>query len=182
MKATGLKTVFSALHPLTEPPRTYDRGKLCLDVALGCNDAIELVKAVGYLPFYALGPDDHRAMFLDLHYDKLKARSCKEDATRSHNNVPSLRHPTDVRRFIEKYKDLSAKSQLIEKVATIHNQLAVTSTTKQKFLEKRLNKYDDVWVRLTLLGVRSTGSKIIGTKDWSPVFAYKGAVCRYWNQ
>ena len=101
MKATGLKNVFSALHPLVDPPRTYDRAKLCLDMALGCDDAIDLVKAIGYLPFYALGPDDHRAMYLDLNYDKMKARSCQEDATRSYNNVPSLQRPADVRRFID---------------------------------------------------------------------------------
>ena len=56
MTATGLKNVFTACHPHTTLPRTYDRGRMCLDMALGCDDTIELVKAVGYLPFYELGP------------------------------------------------------------------------------------------------------------------------------
>ena len=37
-------------------------------------------------------------------------------------------------------------------------------------------------MRLALSAVRSKGSKIKGTKDWSPVFAHNCAVCRYWNQ
>ena len=101
MKATGLKNVFIALHPMTKPPRTYDRGKSCLDMALGCNETIELVKTVGYLPFYELGQDDHRVMFLNLHYDKLKAKTCSEDVTWSHHAIPSLQQPAEVRRFIE---------------------------------------------------------------------------------
>ena len=30
MKATGLKNMFTTLHPMTKLPRTYDRGKSCL--------------------------------------------------------------------------------------------------------------------------------------------------------
>ena len=95
MKETGLKNVFTALHPMRPLPRTYDRGKSCLDMALGCDEAIRLVKAVGYLPFYELGPDDHRAMLLDLDYEALKANTCTEDVTRSHHVIPSLRLPAE---------------------------------------------------------------------------------------
>ena len=181
MKETGLKNVFTACHPHTSPPRTYDRGRTCLDMALGCDDAIDLVKAVGYLPFYELGPDDHRAMFLDLYYDKLKTPQCQEDQTRAHHAVPSLRRPADVRRFLEKYKSLLEKSKILEKVATFQRRFKVASHTEQKVLESQLNKYEEVWVQLALAAVRTTGSKIKGTKAWSPIFAHKGAICRYWN-
>ena len=96
MRSTGLKNVFTALHQRTIPPRMYDRGGSCLDMALGCDEAIQLVKAVGYLPFYELGPDDHRAMYLDLYYDQLQATESTEDVTRSHNAIPSLKKPADV--------------------------------------------------------------------------------------
>ena len=96
MKATGLKNVFTTFHPLTPPPRTYDRGKSCLDMALGYDEAIRLVKAVGYLPFYELGPDDHRALFLDIDYEELKAKTCQDNVTRSHHAIPLLRRLAEV--------------------------------------------------------------------------------------
>ena len=81
MKQTGLKNVFTALHPMTPPPSTYDRGTACLDMALACEEGLKLIKCVGYLPFYALGPDDHRALFIDLYIEKLRHSGCEEDTT-----------------------------------------------------------------------------------------------------
>ena len=120
-------------------------------------------------------------MFLDLYYDKLKTPQCQEDQTRAHHAVPSLHRPADVRRFLEKYKNLLEKSKILEKVAAIQRRFKVASNTEQKILESRLNKYDEVWVQLALAAVQTTGSKIKGTKAWPPIFAHKGAICRYWN-
>ena len=77
---------------------------------------------------------------------------------------------------------VAGRISAVPKVATIQKWFAVASDTERTFLEKRLNEYDEVWARLALSAVRCTGAKIKGTKDWSPVFAHKGAVCQYWNQ
>ena len=71
MRKNGLKNLFRALHPTLPYPRTYDRGDTCIDFALVSDNAIPLIKAMGYLPFHTLGPDDHRAFFIDLYYDRL---------------------------------------------------------------------------------------------------------------
>ena len=96
MRKTGLKNLFRVLHPHTPFPRTYDRGSSCLDLALVCDKAIKYIKSMGYLPFYALGPDDHRAFFIDLFYNRLRSNQCREDKTRATTATSSLRRPTEV--------------------------------------------------------------------------------------
>ena len=48
-------------------------------------------------------------------------------------------------------------------------------------MQTRLNKYDAVWVELAKAAVKSASSKYTGHRDWSPTFARKGIICRYWN-
>ena len=71
-RKTGLVNIIQHFHPDLEMPRTYDRGRECIDFVLGCEAALNLVKKCGYLEFYALTPDDHRPMFLDLDTDRLQ--------------------------------------------------------------------------------------------------------------
>ena len=182
MRKTGLKNLFRALHPTTPFPRTYDRGTSCLDFALASDDAIKLVQAIGYLPFYELGPDDHRSMFLDLYYDKIRSKQCMEDATQATNMTPSLRRPAEMRKFIERYKMMLEKASIFYKVEEIKQRFEKASAKEQQYLRARLDKYDEVWVQLAKLALKKTSMTYTGHRAWSPTFAKKGAICRYWNQ
>ena len=81
LQKTGLKNLFKVLHPTLTYPRTYDIGDTCIDFALASDDAIPLIKAMGYLSFYSLGPDNHQSFFVDLYYDHLRSKQCMEDST-----------------------------------------------------------------------------------------------------
>ena len=182
MRKTGLKNLFRALHPTTPLPRTYDRGTLCLDFVLASNDAIKLVQAMGYLPFYELGPDDHRSLFLDLYYDKIRSKQCMEDATQATDTTPSLRRPAKMRKFIERYKMMLEKADIFNKVEKIKNRFEKASAREQQHLQARLDKYDEVWVQLAKSALKKMSMTYTGHRAWSPTFAKKGAICRYWNQ
>ena len=182
MRHTGLKKLFRVLHPHAPFPRTYDRGLSCLDLALVCDKAIWLVKAMKYLPFYALGLDDHRALFIDFHYHRLRSQMCSEDPTRANHTTPSLWRPAQVRQFIDNYKTMLEQTDMFNKVAEIKKHFAVASEIERSFLAARLNKYDEVWVQLAKSALCQSSSNFTGSRDWSPTFALKGAICRYWNQ
>ena len=181
MRKTGLKNLFRVLHPTLPFPRTYDRGDTCIDFPLVSDDAIPLIKAMGYLPFYTLGPDDHRSFFIDLYYDKLRSKMCTENRTRATRATPSLRRPVEMQRFIDKYKTLLEKADLFEKVEKLKKRFEVASRTERQYLQARLDKYDAVWVELAQAAVKSASSKYSGNRDWSPTFARHGIICRYWN-
>ena len=121
-------------------------------------------------------------MFIDFHYDKPQSKWCREEQTQATTAIPSLRRPAEVRKFIEKYKELLERTDMFNKVEDIKKQFAEASDTEQIFLVAWLNKYDAVWVQLAKSAIKTLKSKITGTRDWSPTFALKGAICRYWNQ
>ena len=178
---TGLQNLFRALHPTLPHPRTYDHGNSCIDHALVSEDAIDMVKAMGYLPFYSLGPDDHRPLFVDLSYDQIRSEQCREDTTRATTATPSLRRPVEMQQFIDRYKTLLTKADLFKKVEDIKQQFAIASDTEKRVLQARLDKYDAVWVQLAQVAIKNAASKYTGHRAWSPTFARKGMICRYWN-
>ena len=99
-RETGVINIFTQLHPLSTPPCTYDRGRLCINLALGCEEAIKLVDKIGYLPFYALTPDDHRVLFLDLILSYLQSLSICDNNTFTQITTPSIQKPAQVHAFL----------------------------------------------------------------------------------
>ena len=179
-RTTGLINIIQHFHPELAMPRTYDRGRECIDIVLGCEEALRIVKKCGYLKFYALTPDDHRAMFLDLDTDRLQQRALL-DPIQSHL-APSLTKPSQVQCFLEEYKRLLDVAGLIDKVNSIADRFPKASTTERSFLIKRLNKYDTVWVQLALSAAKTAAPTYGGSLPWSPALARAGSQARYWNQ
>ena len=179
-RKTGLINVIQHFHPDVDMPRTYDRGRECIDFVLGCEDALEYIKRCGYLEFYALTPDDHRAMFLDLDTDKLQ---CKRIfALPVLLQAPSMTKPTQVADFISEYKILLDKAGVIDKVNQIASRFPNASQTERQHLAQRLNKYDKVWVQLAFSAAGKAVPTFGGGLRWSPTLARAGSMARYWNQ
>ena len=61
-------------------PRTHERGSKCIDFALASNELREIITSSGFLPFYAVGMSDHRAIYVDLDYQQL-FKGLREDKT-----------------------------------------------------------------------------------------------------
>ena len=135
MHKTGLRNLFKVLHPTLPYPWTYDRGTTCIDMSFVSEDAIDLVKAMEYLPFYSLGPDDHRPKFVDLYYDRIRSKQCTEDNTRANSRTPSIKRPAEMRQFIERYKSLLEQADLLNKVEQIKQRFAIASDTEKSFLQ-----------------------------------------------
>ena len=176
-RTTGLINIIQHFHPDLDMPRTYDRGRDCIDVVLGCEEALRIVKKCGYLEFYALTPDDHQSLFVDLDTDRLQQRR-HPDAAQS-NSAPSLKKPSQVHKFLEEYKRLLDTAGLIEKVDGIADRFPMASPTERIYLAKRLDKYDTVWVQLALSAAKKAASKYGGLLPWSPALAKAGSQARY---
>ena len=71
-KNCNLKLVSDIKFPDSQLPRTYERGKKCLDM-LAISEGIPIlsIKAMWYLPFSVPMPSNHRAVFVDLDTDTL---------------------------------------------------------------------------------------------------------------
>ena len=179
-RKTGLINIIQHFHPDITMPRTYDRGRDCIDFVLGCEEALKLIKKCGYLEFYALTPDDHRAFFIDLDTERLQQRDIQPVADSL--SAPSLAKPSQVHRFLEEYKMLLDKAGLVDKVEQITTRFQTASDRERIFLAKRLNKYDSVWVQLAIAAAKKAAPTYGGTLPWSPALARAGSQARYWNQ
>ena len=74
MEEAGMQHIIQTMHDHRALPRTYDRGKRCLDTIM-ISDNIEndsLLRS-GILPFYSVTVSDHRAMYLDIDTTKTAA-------------------------------------------------------------------------------------------------------------
>ena len=131
-RKTGLINIIQHFHPDLDMPRTYDRGRQCIDFILGSEDALELIKRCGYLEFYALTPDDHRAMFVDLDTNKLQQKQCYNPP--SPQNPPSLKKPLQVAAFLHEYKSLLDKAGVRDKVKSIAERFPRATATERTFL------------------------------------------------
>ena len=65
---TNLVDVFLTKHPTMHHPKTYYRGKECLDYIYATPYIAKGIKKVGYAPFYEMGKYDHRLLYVDLHW------------------------------------------------------------------------------------------------------------------
>lgn len=63
---TGMVNVYDFIYEGKDHPTTCFRGKGCLDIFLITPGLKMLVTRMGYAPFYAMGPYDHRFAYLDL--------------------------------------------------------------------------------------------------------------------
>ena len=70
---------------------------------------------------------------------------------------------------------------MFNKVEKIKQRFAEASDQERPFLAARLDKYDAVWVQLAMSAIKHSRAKFQGDRYWSPTFALKGAICRYWN-
>lgn len=95
---------------------------------------MEFVDECGYLPFYHIGPYDHRAFFLDLNYNRLRKPGSPSWQTISVITTPSMKGPSKVQQFMATYKDLMTKANVFEKVKNIEEHYGKASEKERYFL------------------------------------------------
>ena len=66
---TSLVDAFKIKHPTLQHPKTYYRGKECLDYIYTSPYIAQGIKKVGYAPFYETGKYDHRMLYVDLNWE-----------------------------------------------------------------------------------------------------------------
>ena len=66
MEETGMRNIIQNKHQNRALPRTYDRGKRCLDIiAVSENIQNNEIRSCGILPFYSVSASDHRPLYVD---------------------------------------------------------------------------------------------------------------------
>ena len=101
-----------------ELPRTYQRGKNCLDLIAVSDTKENIIRKVGFLPFHSEFCTDHRVEYIDLDLDKLVGNPIPD------TNNPSLRTFTTSKvKRCEKYKTelnkMCKQSKIMETIKEI---------------------------------------------------------------
>ena len=179
---TGMINVYDLLYKDKDHPRTYFRGKGCLDVFLITPGLQQLVIRMGYAPFYAMGPYDHRFAYLD--FDRKTLFTHKVDVTRSAGRGLSLTNRKMVTKYISNLKKMITKSKLKEQIEKAVQRLRETDpeTYEHRYYIKQLQKYKIVINELMLAAERKSSKKFPQYHKWSIVFKQQGTIMRYWNQ
>ena len=82
----GMLNAYDIVYEGKEHPRTFFRGQGCIDQFIITPGLKPLIQRMGYSPFYAMGPYDHRFAYLD--FDRQKLFNHKVDVTRSAGRHP----------------------------------------------------------------------------------------------
>ena len=179
---TGMVNVYDILYPNKDHPRTFFRGKGCIDGFFITPGLQPMILRMGYAPFYAMGPYDHRFAYLD--FDRKTLFTHKVDVTRSAGRGLSLTNRKMITRYIATLKKLIAKSKLKEKIEKAVKRLSETDSKshEHKHYIGQLQKYKIVINELMLAAERKSLKKYPQYHKWSIVFKTQGTIMRYWNK
>ena len=123
MEEIGMRNVIQGKHNKRSLPRTYDRGKRCLDLlAVSNNIQDKEIVRCGILPFYSLGASDHRALYIDI-----ATESLFEDETPDPTNHTFRRFTTKntykCNKYIEALTNLFKEAQIFKKIKEVKSEI-----------------------------------------------------------
>ena len=113
---------------------------------------------MGYSPFYAMGPYDHRFAYLD--FDQQQLFNHKVDVTRSAGRGLSMTNRKMITRYTKHLKKMIQKAKLKEGIEKAMERLENTEKTSYEYTYyvKKLQQYKRV-INALMLGAERKSSK-----------------------
>ena len=179
---TNLVDVFKVKHPNKEHPRTYFRGKECLDYIYASPHIAQGISNAGYAPFYAMGKYDHRLLYVDIQWDHLFKH--KTDKTQARGRQLSVKNRRITKLYTKTLKALEKKAGVYKGVDNTLTRLQEKNQTKEEreYCINKLKKYKTVMLQLmTSANNKATKSKP-SIFQWSVTLRRNGQQMRYWNE
>ena len=179
---TGMLNAYDLLYEGKEHPRTFFRGKGCIDQFIITPGLKHLILRMGYSPFYAMGPYDHRFAYLD--FDRQRLFNHKVDVTRSAGRGLSMTNRKMITRYTKHLKKMIQKSKLKEGIEKAMERLENTEKTSYEYAYyvKKLQQYKRVINALMLGAERKSSKRFPQYHKWSIIFSKQGKTMRYWNE
>ena len=132
LKEVGMRNIVQCKHNNRSLPRTYDRGRRCLDcIAVSENIKNDDVIRCGILPFYSLSASDHRPIYVDFDTDALF-----DDVTPDLTNHTFKRFTTKntykCGKYVKYLTQYVQEAKLMEKIKAIQNEIKLFLKNLQK--------------------------------------------------
>ena len=123
MEETGMRNIIQNKHQNRALPRTYDRGKRCLDIiAVSENIQNNEITSCGILPFYSVSASDHRPLYVDF-----KASTLFDETTPDTTNQTYRRFTTKntykCGKYIQHLSQFFQEAQLVKKTKEIQKDI-----------------------------------------------------------
>ena len=179
---TSLVDVFKVKHPTKEHPRTYFRGKECLDYIYASPHIAQGISSAGYAPFYAMGKYDHRLLYVDIHWDHIFKH--KVDVTQARGRQLSVKNRRITKLYKKTLKALEKKAGVYRGVEKILARLQKPNQVKdeREYCINKLQTYKTVMMQLMVSANNKATKSKPSIFQWSVTLRNNGQQMRYWNE
>ena len=179
---TNLVDVFLTKHPTMQHPKTYYRGKECLDYIYATPYIAKGIKKVGYAPFYEMGKYDHRLLYVDLHWKYIFKH--RMDVTQARGRQLSTKNRRMTKQYLTTLNKLEKKAGIykgIEKIRKMMKKKGLKDDEKEYCIEK-MKKYKTTMIQIMISANKKATKSKPAIFRWSKKLRHNGKQMRYWNE
>jgi hypothetical protein len=179
---TGLVDAFKCKHKEKQHPRTYFRGRECLDYIFVSTEVAQSIVRVGYAPFYTLGKYDHRLLYVDINWDNLFRQ--RPDPTQARGRKLSIKNRRVSNCYKNTLKKLEEKAGVSKGIDKVLNRLKAGKQTDEQriYCIKKLKNYKTIMLQLMVSANKKATKSKPSIFKWSVTLKKNGVRMRYWNE
>jgi hypothetical protein len=172
---------FALKHPTIIHPKTYFRGKHCLDYILATPYIAKAIDKVGYAPFYEMGKYDHRLLYIDLNWDYVFQH--KLDVTSARGRQLSIKNRRITTKYLNTLQKLENKAGIHRGVKKVRELMANDnqSDKERDYCIKKLKQYKTTMLQLMISANKTATKGKPSVYKWSNQLRFQGKRMRYWN-
>ena len=179
---TNMVDVFKVKHPTKEHPKTYYRGKHCLDYIYATAYISQGIENAGYAPFYTMGKYDHRLLYVDIKWAHIFNH--KPDVTQARGRQLSIKN----RRITKLYKKtlvaLESKAGIYKGIEKMRGRMQNKKQTdeEREYCINRMKTYKSIMIQLMIRANKTATKSKPKIFQWSQQLRKNGKKMRYWNE
>ena len=180
--STNLVDIFAIKHPTTQHPKTYYRGKDCLDYIYATPYIAQGIKKVGYAPFYEMGKYDHRVLYVDLDWKYIFKH--KMDVTQARGRQLSIKNRRMTKLYLRTLNKLEEKAGIykgIEKIRKKMKKKGLKDDEKEYCINK-MKQYKTIMIQIMINANKKATKSKPAIFKWSKKLRDNGKQMRYWNE
>lgn len=178
---TNLVDAFLTKHPTLTHPRTYYRGRNCLDYIYVTPYLAKCIERVGYAPFYKMGKYDHRLLYIDLRWEQVFKH--KLDITQSRGRQLSTNNRRVTKKYLKTLHKLEQKAGIYKGIYKVRELMKNKAQTKKEkeYCIKKLKMYKTIMTQLMISANKTATASKPRIFQWSHQLRKNGKKMRYWN-
>jgi hypothetical protein len=178
---TNMVDAFKTKHPTMSHPKTYYRGRHCLDYVYVTPYLAQSIERVGYAPFYEIGKYDHRLLYVDFRWERVFRH--KLDVTQARGRQLSTNNRRVTKKYTSTLLKLEKKAGIHKGISRIRELMNNESQTKKEreYCIRQLKQYKTTMTQLMICANKTATKCKPRIFRWSQQLKNNGKRMRYWN-